>query len=237
MAGYVLYHGADDVTTVLYGELSPHNRGSELARLAFYENENCQKLAMELWLAVGSNCYEKVGVNCTCFCINGHDFSARTISERKLWLRAISNMKVKLQNSAPAPSKDDIGHYREAIEEELKSQKQIRNLEHSIEGRGPVDALLQKVSRRASSRPSRSASRTASRDISRCNSPPPIERRQADDVPVQDHRNANAPVAPVSPSRRPSCDPNSPGESDLVAPPSAPRAVSREPANEETGPI
>lgn len=43
MAGYVLYHSGDDVATVLYGELSPHTRGSELARLAFYENEQCQR--------------------------------------------------------------------------------------------------------------------------------------------------------------------------------------------------
>ena len=35
--------GGDDVATVLYGELSPHTRGSELARLAFYENEQCQR--------------------------------------------------------------------------------------------------------------------------------------------------------------------------------------------------
>ena len=84
MAGYVLYHSGDDVATILYGELSPHSRGSDLARLAFYENEQCQRLAMEIWLSVASNCFEKVGVSCTCFCINGHDFSARTMAERKL---------------------------------------------------------------------------------------------------------------------------------------------------------
>ena len=83
MAGYVLYHSGDDVATILYGELSPHTRGSDLARLAFYENEQCQRLAMEIWLSVASNCFEKVGVSCTCFCINGHDFSARTMAERK----------------------------------------------------------------------------------------------------------------------------------------------------------
>lgn len=139
MAGYVLYHSGDDVATVLYGELSPHTHGSDLARLAFYENEQCQRLAMEIWISVASNCFEKVGVACTCFCINGHDFSARTIAERKLWLRAISNLKVKLQNAAPAPSREDLAHYREAIEE------QVRTLENSLEGRGPVDALLQRV--------------------------------------------------------------------------------------------
>ncbi|CAJ1449809.1 unnamed protein product, partial [Effrenium voratum] len=85
MAGYVLYHSGEDVATVLYGELSPHTRGSDLARLAFYENEQCQRLAMEIWISVASNCFEKVGMSCTCFCINGHDFSARTTAERKLW--------------------------------------------------------------------------------------------------------------------------------------------------------
>ncbi|CAJ1385844.1 unnamed protein product [Effrenium voratum] len=139
MAGYVLYHSGEDVATVLYGELSPHTRGSDLARLAFYENEQCQRLAMEIWISVASNCFEKVGMSCTCFCINGHDFSARTTAERKLWLRAISNIKVKLQNSAPAPSREDLAHYREAIEE------QVRSLENSLEGRGPVDSLLQRI--------------------------------------------------------------------------------------------
>lgn len=64
MAGYVLYHSGDDVATILYGELSPHARGSDLARLAFYENEQCQRLAMEIWLSVGSNCFEKVRHGC-----------------------------------------------------------------------------------------------------------------------------------------------------------------------------
>lgn len=38
----------------------------------------------------------------------------------RLWLRAISNMKVKLQNAAPAPSREDLAHYREAIEEQVR---------------------------------------------------------------------------------------------------------------------
>lgn len=190
MAGYVLYHSDVDVSTVLYGELSPHSRDGEEARLAFYENEQCTKLALEIWLAVGSNCFEKVGVNCTCFCINGHDFSARTISERKLWLRAISNMKVKLQNSAPAPTKQDIIHYREAIDE------QVRTLECSLEGRAPVEALLQRVTGKSAAEPGQPAVVEA-KNISRSGSPLPSERSRADDrVPptpdTQDSRPSSA---------------------------------------------
>lgn len=147
MAGYVLHHSDDDISTVLYAELSPHSQDGGMARLAFYENEQCTKIALEIWLSMGSNCFEKVGVNCTCFCINGHDFSARTISERKLWLRAISNMKVKLSNNAPVPTREDITHYRVAVEE------QVRALEWGLEGRVSVDALLQRVTANSASEP------------------------------------------------------------------------------------
>merc|ERR1719221_1752243 len=102
---------------------------------------------MELRITVGTVCCEKVGVNCSCFCIDGHQLSTRTSAERKLWLRAISNIKVKLQNRAPAPSVEDIRHYRSAIEEHIQS------IRASIEGFGPVDPLLQRLPRRPLSLP------------------------------------------------------------------------------------
>ncbi|OLP83219.1 putative E3 ubiquitin-protein ligase HERC1 [Symbiodinium microadriaticum] len=114
-------------------------------RLAFYENEQCQRLAMEIWISVASNCFEKVGVACTCFCINGHDFSARTIAERKLWLRAISNLKVKLQNAAPAPSREDLAHYREAIEVSLISGKTVSLETHGEESVESLRVRAQKA--------------------------------------------------------------------------------------------
>lgn len=142
MAGYVLYHDAATVATVLYCELHPHCDVKDHAKLAFYENELCQRLVMEIRVTVGTICCEKVGVNCSCFCIDGHQFSTRTCAERKLWLRAISNIKVKLQNRAPTPTGEDIRHYRSAIEEHIDS---IRT---SLEGLGPIDALLQRLPRR-----------------------------------------------------------------------------------------
>lgn len=88
----ILYH--------IYGILNPHflaqNHLGEDFWFTFFSHlfRKFSGMAMEIWLSVASNCFEKVAVNCTCFCINGHDFSARTMAERKLWLRAISNMKV-----------------------------------------------------------------------------------------------------------------------------------------------
>lgn len=142
MAGYLLYHDGVAVATVLYCELHPHCDVKDHARLSFYENELCQRVVMEIRVTVGTICCEKVGVNCSCFCIDGHQFSTRTCAERKLWLRAISNIKVKLQNRAPTPTGEDIRHYRNAIEEHIDS------IRASLEGLGPIDALLQRLPRK-----------------------------------------------------------------------------------------
>jgi len=142
MAGYLLYHENSSVATVLYCELHPHCEVRDCARLFFYENETCQRTVMEVSITVNTVCCEKVGVNCACFCIDGHQFSTRTCSERKLWLRATSNLKVKLQNHAPTPSAKDLGHYRDAIKEHLQ------NIEFGLEGLAPIDELLQRLPRR-----------------------------------------------------------------------------------------
>merc|ERR1712039_727948 len=71
-----------------------------------------------------STCCEKVGINCSCFSVEDHQFSTRTLAERKLWLRAISNLKVKLQNRAPRPTAEDLANYRAAIREHVTSIKE-----------------------------------------------------------------------------------------------------------------
>merc|ERR1740127_103559 len=97
----------------MYCELHSHRQ--DTASLIFYENELCQAIAMTISLNETSICCEKIGINCSCFCIEDHQFGTRTISERKLWLRAISNVKVKLQNRAPNPTLEEICYYRRAI--------------------------------------------------------------------------------------------------------------------------
>merc|ERR1711870_168838 len=102
-----------------------------------------------------------------CFCIEDHQFSTRTISERKLWLRAISNVKVKLQNRAPSPSLDELRHYRSAIKGHIASVK------NTLEGHAPMDALLQRNMRRRSPTPPKVTSGRIAPDcnggaVSRC---------------------------------------------------------------------
>merc|ERR1719291_428753 len=84
-------------------------------------------------------CCEKVGVSCSCFFVEDHLFSARSLVERKLWLRAISNVKVKLQHCAPLPSPEELSAYRYSIKEHLASSREGRD---ALQRQPPVDALL-----------------------------------------------------------------------------------------------
>jgi len=141
MAGYLIHHDDLCVASVLYCELHP--QCEDQAKLVLYENELCQTPVLDIFISERSICCEKVGINCSCFCIEDHQFSTRTLSERKLWLRAISNVKVKLQNRAPAPTPEDLKHYRMAIKEHISTIKA------TLEGQAPMDALLQRNPRKS----------------------------------------------------------------------------------------
>lgn len=137
MAGYLMYHEDLSIASVLYCELHPQS--NDTGRLVFYENELCQTHVMDIIITETSMCCEKVGINCSCFCVEDHQFGTRTLAERKLWLRAISNVKVKLQNRAPPPSSQELGHYRRAIKEH------VVEFRLSLETSAPMDPLLQRA--------------------------------------------------------------------------------------------
>merc|ERR1712216_269173 len=107
--------GRDDVESlsVLFAELHAHQGSS--ARLVLYANEDCEVPVMDIVVTNSSVCCDVVGINCSCFVVDPHHFAAQTPSERKLWLRAISNVKVKIQNSAPDPTYEELEYYRSPI--------------------------------------------------------------------------------------------------------------------------
>lgn len=117
LAGYLLHSDGPYMVSVLYCELQAHQ--GDQALLVLYENESCEVALNSVVLNVDAIVAEKVGINCSCFTVEKHDFSSRTLSERKLWLRAISNIKVKLANAAPSPSACELRYFREAIKEHL----------------------------------------------------------------------------------------------------------------------
>jgi len=120
--------------TLLYCELHAHN--NDCGKLVLYKNERCDDAIMELQVTQKSVCCEKVGINCSSFCFEEHNFSSRTLSERKLWLRAFSNVKVKVQNRAPSPNEEQLDQYRQAIREHVNGI--MEGLEDSIR----IDPLL-----------------------------------------------------------------------------------------------
>ncbi|CAE7240625.1 unnamed protein product [Symbiodinium sp. KB8] len=134
LAGYLLHSDSPCLVSALYCELQAHHDGK--AMFVLYENENCKVPVKAMALTADSAVAEKLGINCSCFSVDQRDFSSRTLSERKLWLRAISNIKVKLANAAPTPSSEDLEHYRQAVKEQLH---QIRT---SLQCKIRTDALL-----------------------------------------------------------------------------------------------
>mmetsp|Transcript_105865 Transcript_105865/g.242411 ORF Transcript_105865/g.242411 Transcript_105865/m.242411 type:complete len:391 (+) Transcript_105865:132-1304(+) len=136
LAGYLIHN--DDVTTlsVLYCELHGHRKAC--AEMVVYENCSCLTPVMNIVITANTACSEKIGINCTCFTIDQHEFSARTMQERKLWLRAVSNLKVKLMNAAPTPDEETLAQYRSAIVEHLKSTKGLQGAESSSDPLLPV---------------------------------------------------------------------------------------------------
>lgn len=119
LAGYLAHHDDSNTISVLYCELQPQQ--GDKGRLVMYDNESCQECLSEIILTPRTTCTEKVGISCTCFTVEQHLFSARTIAERKLWLRALSNIKVKLQHGAPEPDEEALRHYRVAILEHART--------------------------------------------------------------------------------------------------------------------
>merc|ERR1719265_484552 len=108
--------------------------------MILYENEGCDlPPLLDIVLSDASVCCDIVGINCSCFVVDNHHFASQTPSERKLWLRALSNMKVKVQNRAPEPDAEELEHYRAAIREHIKA------IEDTRESRiAPGDPLLQR---------------------------------------------------------------------------------------------
>jgi hypothetical protein len=142
IAGYLVHHDGCTMASVLWAELHPQTSDG-VAKMVLYENELCISPVCDIIITDRVSCCEKVGINCSCFTLADHHFSSRSLPERKLWLRAISNIKVKLQNRAPSPTDEELGHYRLAIQEHVQSIEEINQTQ------APFDALLRRHPRLA----------------------------------------------------------------------------------------
>merc|ERR1712217_600833 len=142
MAGYLIHKDEGNTISVVFCELQAHCYTTSSARFVIYENDLCDALITDIHVTEASVCCDVVGINCSCFIIDSHHFASQTPSERKLWLRALSNVKVKIQNRAPEPTDEELLQYRISIREHIAA------LEATLEPRIVTDALLTRCSRK-----------------------------------------------------------------------------------------
>eukprot|EP00929_Paragymnodinium_shiwhaense_P002670 TRINITY_DN10297_c0_g2_i1.p1 TRINITY_DN10297_c0_g2~~TRINITY_DN10297_c0_g2_i1.p1 ORF type:complete len:538 (-),score=52.23 TRINITY_DN10297_c0_g2_i1:21-1634(-) len=118
LAGYLLLC-QDDAVSLAFCELHSHWDGA--ATFAAYEDEYCDTQVVRLGIDMHTCVSERVGVDCSCFSFDGYHFTTRSCGEKLLWLRAISNVKVKLRHRAPNPTLEELRSYRESILEYVGS--------------------------------------------------------------------------------------------------------------------
>mmetsp|Transcript_61642 Transcript_61642/g.198561 ORF Transcript_61642/g.198561 Transcript_61642/m.198561 type:complete len:488 (-) Transcript_61642:10-1473(-) len=117
MAGYLLQSGTADNVCLFYCELHAYSHGE--ARLAVYHDEWCEQEVSSVQLADSSTVSTRKGAYCTVFGVDQHRFCARTKEEKDLWLRAVSNVKVKLMFDAPDPTDEELQMFRAAVHERV----------------------------------------------------------------------------------------------------------------------
>jgi len=119
MAGYLLQGGMNDRASLVFCELHAY-LGKE-ARLALYKDQWCEQEVLSMSISDSSIVSTRKGAYCTVFGINDQLFCTRTEDERELWLRAVSNIKVKLMFDAPDPTAEELEVFRSAVSERIES--------------------------------------------------------------------------------------------------------------------
>lgn len=136
MAGYLLHSDPGEKVRMLYVELQPPREGK--ARVTLYDDFACSgEIDKEAVIDARTPSYEKVGAECSCFCVGSLQLSARTVFERQLWLRAVQNLKVKLQSRGPDPRAEELNSWREAINEHIRENAgKLKNKTHINDHKG-----------------------------------------------------------------------------------------------------
>lgn len=126
LAGYLLLCD-DQGVSLVYCELHSHWDG--VALFLAYEDDTCEAQVVQINIDANTCVSERVGVDCSCFSFDNYHFTTRTCSEKMLWLRAISNVKVKLRHRAPNPTMEELRHYRFSV---LNHAKGVQPLEEGF---------------------------------------------------------------------------------------------------------
>mmetsp|Transcript_47119 Transcript_47119/g.86442 ORF Transcript_47119/g.86442 Transcript_47119/m.86442 type:complete len:383 (+) Transcript_47119:180-1328(+) len=132
MAGYLLRLDSCGLALV-YCELQAPKVQSDLgdghAMLLMYANELCERQVDSLRLTRHTEVVSWRGRSAAIFGVDRCCLAARSPEEKQVWLRAISNLKVKVLVGAPAPSTHELEVFREAVLERVSLLKDTRPLD------------------------------------------------------------------------------------------------------------
>eukprot|EP00927_Polykrikos_kofoidii_P034159 TRINITY_DN289_c0_g2_i1.p1 TRINITY_DN289_c0_g2~~TRINITY_DN289_c0_g2_i1.p1 ORF type:complete len:503 (+),score=55.45 TRINITY_DN289_c0_g2_i1:82-1509(+) len=148
MAGYMMNLVDSDVVAVFYCELQAYAQGS--AKIAMYQDEWCEHEVDFIPITATSVVSTRKGGGCTVLAVDAHLFCARTWNDKELWLRAVSNVKVKLMFDAPEPTEDELNVFRSAVLQRVEEDEQDTPRCDQIQADPP---LLEKITRRRPARP------------------------------------------------------------------------------------
>lgn len=142
--GSLAYLVSNDEVAILWCELlAPGGTLSESLsigrRYVFraWESDGCTNLIFQVVIQSETQCAEMNGLQCACFELEGRHFSARSPGERRVWLRALFNCKVRIMNDAPIPDAADLTAFRTEIMEMHEAWCSNLSRAPTI-GRGPL---------------------------------------------------------------------------------------------------
>mmetsp|Transcript_36697 Transcript_36697/g.84440 ORF Transcript_36697/g.84440 Transcript_36697/m.84440 type:complete len:389 (-) Transcript_36697:26-1192(-) len=121
LAGYLLHRAAPDTASLVYCELHAYRDNS--AEFTAYTDEWCTWGVAKQSITADTIVSSRTREHCTVFGLDEERYSARTKQEKDVWLRAMSNIKVKLTYCAPNPTHDEVEHIREAVHDKVVSLK------------------------------------------------------------------------------------------------------------------
>lgn len=87
--------------------------------MTLYRDAWCDRELSTVALSESTTVSTRSGVYCNVFGIDHHRFCARNADEKDLWLRAVSNVKVKLMFEAPDPTIEEIWIFRQSVQERV----------------------------------------------------------------------------------------------------------------------
>ncbi len=102
MAGYAALRVERYKFVMLYCDLRAPTDLNEEAFLVFYSDETCRQEHSRITIKAKSDLAEQIGIQCSLFSIDDFWLAVRTSLERRAWIRALTNVQIRLQTGSYA---------------------------------------------------------------------------------------------------------------------------------------